>query len=222
MRTLPKVSLLFATLFAAAGPALALSCGEVITRDTTLDADLHCPTGEAALVVARSGITLDLNGHRISGGPDTAGVMLENAHQVTLRGPGRFEGLRVGVEALRSERLTVSGLEFVDVGDGVRLHNSARSDVDGNRFIGIAGHAVAVLALPWSMTEGGRHSIHHNDVRHSEYGVLLVGDDSGGSRVTSNRFDAMGSFAIQQDRRSDENLIEGNQFGDVGVAPVTY
>jgi nitrous oxidase accessory protein NosD len=215
-------TLLFVALFATTGSAFALSCGDTLTRDTVLDADLHCASGEAALFIARNGVTLDLAGHRISGGSSTAGVALENAHGVTVRGPGRFEGLRVGIEAVRSERLTVSGLEFVGVGDGVRLHNSALSDISGNRFDGVAGHAVAVLALPWSVTEGGRHSIHHNEVSHSEYGVLLVGDDSGGSEVSSNRFEAMGTFAIQVDRRADFNRIEDNQFGVVGVTPISY
>jgi hypothetical protein len=215
-------TVLFAALLAATGSASALSCGDTITRDTVLDADLHCASGEAALHIGRHGVVLDLNGHRISGGPDTAGVMLEDVRHAQVRGPGRFEGLRVGIEAVRSEGLSVTGLEFVGVGDGVRLHNSALSDIAGNRFDQVAGHAVAVLALPWSLTEGGRHSIHHNDVSRSEYGVLLVGDDSGDSQVHSNRFDTIGTFAIQVDRRAAWNRVHTNQFGEIGVVPVTY
>jgi hypothetical protein len=215
-------TLLFVALLAATASASALSCGDVITQNTVLDADLNCAGGDAALTIARHGVVLDLNGHRISGGNDTAGVVIDDVRDASVRGPGRFEGLRVGVEATRSEGLRVTELDFVGVGDGVRLHNSTLSDISGNRFDGVVGHAVAVLALPWSVTEGGRHSIHHNEVVNSEYGVLLVGDDSGESQVSDNHFDSIGTFAIQTDRRAMWNRIDGNRFGLVGVTPITH
>ena len=43
-----------------------LECGDTITADTTLDRDLtDCPNN--GIVVGADGITLDLNGHTISG-----------------------------------------------------------------------------------------------------------------------------------------------------------
>src|SRR5829696_8484752 len=51
-----------------AGPASAshVSCGDRITADTTLDADLvNCPNH--GIVIAADDVTLDLNGHLVDG-----------------------------------------------------------------------------------------------------------------------------------------------------------
>jgi parallel beta-helix repeat protein len=64
-------------------PALALagpvSCGDVITEDTTLDSDLDCgdlSADESALVIGADGVTLDLGGHSVSG--PAAGIGIDN------------------------------------------------------------------------------------------------------------------------------------------------
>ena len=62
--------LAFPLASAAGGGVLAqtapLSCGDTITVDTTLDRDLsNCPNN--GIVIGADGITLDLNGHTISG-----------------------------------------------------------------------------------------------------------------------------------------------------------
>jgi parallel beta-helix repeat protein len=57
-----------AAMAVGGGPALAthLSCGDTITADTTLDADLvDCPNH--GIVIGADDITLDLNGHLIDG-----------------------------------------------------------------------------------------------------------------------------------------------------------
>jgi len=46
--------------------AAHLSCGDTITTDTTLDADLIC-AGTPGLIIGAAGITIDLNGFTISG-----------------------------------------------------------------------------------------------------------------------------------------------------------
>jgi hypothetical protein len=50
----------------AAGAAAAqpVSCGQVITQDTRLDADLTCDAGDG-IVIGAPGITLDLGGHKV-------------------------------------------------------------------------------------------------------------------------------------------------------------
>ena len=58
-----------ALLLANVGPAFAghVSCGDVITQDTTLDSDLtDCPLN--GVVIRTDGVRLDLNGHTIDGG----------------------------------------------------------------------------------------------------------------------------------------------------------
>jgi hypothetical protein len=71
--TLPALAIIVALaaaliLVAGSGPAFAspISCGDTITTDTTLEADLiDCPSN--GVVIGADDITLDLNGHVIDG-----------------------------------------------------------------------------------------------------------------------------------------------------------
>ena len=57
---------LLVALLPSSAIATHVSCGDVITQDTTLDSDLvNCP-GDG-VVIGASGITLDLAGHTIDG-----------------------------------------------------------------------------------------------------------------------------------------------------------
>jgi hypothetical protein len=85
--------LLTALLVLGIGPARAqaLGCGATVTQDVTLTADLlDCP-GDG-LVVGAAGITVDLNGHTVSGriisGGDPGQVGIDNSgghDDVTIR-----------------------------------------------------------------------------------------------------------------------------------------
>ena len=69
LRALPVIALLaLSGVTAAAGqsPPPGLECGDTITADTTLDRDLtNCPSN--GIIIGADDITLDLNGHTISG-----------------------------------------------------------------------------------------------------------------------------------------------------------
>ena len=212
-----KRVLAVAVLLSLSGFAAAQSCGDVVTTNVRLERDLHCPGG-TALSVARSGVTIALNGHTISGDADTLAIEATALRDVRNVGPGRITGVGTGIEATRVRGLSVKNVAFIDVGDGVRLHNSSRSEIAHNRFDRVAGHSVAVLSLPWSLTRGNGHSIHDNSVTRSEYGVLLSGFDAGDSIVARNRFDDIGTFAVLDD--GSWNRVDDNEFGDAGVADV--
>lgn len=85
-----------------------LDCGDVITEDTTLTADVGPCAGEG-IIVAADGITLDLGGHTISGDPearaegplgpqgrDRPGILLRRVSGVTVTG-GTVTGFDAGV-----------------------------------------------------------------------------------------------------------------------------
>ena len=70
---------LLVALLPSTAIATHVSCGDVITQDTTLDSDLvNCP-GEG-VVIGASGITLDLAGHLIDGarGPFSSARGVDN------------------------------------------------------------------------------------------------------------------------------------------------
>ena len=97
----------FAVLALGGGRALASEpvCGETIRADTTLHSDLvNCPNN--GVVIGADGITLDLNGHRITGNgklvrrcPKEAicdvGVLNDGHDDVTVKG-GSVRGFGVG------------------------------------------------------------------------------------------------------------------------------
>src|SRR5436309_5420776 len=66
MRLLLLAATVVALVSIGTEPALAahVQCGDVITADTTLDGDLHCPAD--GLVIGADDLTLDLGGHLIA------------------------------------------------------------------------------------------------------------------------------------------------------------
>ncbi|CAN5871304.1 hypothetical protein BH23ACT1_BH23ACT1_08070 [soil metagenome] len=71
-----------------ASPAAAdhVTCGTVLTEDTTLDGDVG-PCSGGGIVIETDGITLDLNGHSVLGTPqpgEGAGILLRQVEGVTV------------------------------------------------------------------------------------------------------------------------------------------
>jgi hypothetical protein len=97
---------------AAAGP---VRCGDRITVDTRLTADLRC-AGGPGLVLA-GGVTLDLGGHRLVGPGSGTGVLVTDPVEATLRN-GQVVGWGTGVDvrqaddSLDTARLAVRAVVF--------------------------------------------------------------------------------------------------------------
>ena len=109
----------------AAQPA----CGQVLTTDTTLTANLNCSgySGDA-LVMGANGITLNLNGKTITGpagydGYD--GVDTEGYNRTTIRN-GTIRDYTYGVNVNDSSRTTVGfmTIDGEDTSNGYGLYNS--------------------------------------------------------------------------------------------------
>ena len=145
----------------ALGPGAArgqpLGCGAVVTQDTTLTNDLLDCQGDG-LVIGAGGITVDLNGHTISGRiisggePGQVGIDNSDGHDdVTIRNGIVQSFARGGVHLAGADRNRVQDLtldffdEFgllLETGSGSRfLRNSV--DRPGQVGIGIFGSAVA-------------------------------------------------------------------------------
>src|SRR4051794_36487243 len=114
-----------------AAPAHAATCGDVITKSTTLKADLtNCP-GDG-LVIGADNITLDLNGHTVDGASvaDTAGIRLAAHHGVTIqRGTLREFGNGVLLDGADGNALMPLSVTAT-VARGIQLQNGS----DGNRL----------------------------------------------------------------------------------------
>ena len=207
---------------AAASPASAqpVTCGQVITQDTTLDADLDCyGTGvQAALFIGADGITLDLGGHTISAsrsiideGHDNVtirngtlanddGPLIKDASSTRLRNL-RFEGITVGLDLVDAHHTDVRASEFpgavLYIEDGSSFNTAAR-----NRF---------------SFSEGVvnvERGANHNRVMENTFVGPSDGDkiflsDADDNRVARNRMSTLFN-GITLVAGSERNTITGN------------
>jgi hypothetical protein len=118
--------------------------GRQITEDTTLDADVEYAKGPA-FIIAAHGVTLDLNGHRVTGGGSATspgegpGIVLQGVSRVTVRN-GTVQHFGAGVVIKGGadnviEQLTISdnlGEVDGDFGDGIVIDGSDHNRVQAN------------------------------------------------------------------------------------------
>ncbi|MFN8149886.1 MAG: right-handed parallel beta-helix repeat-containing protein [Solirubrobacterales bacterium] len=122
---------LFAVLAVTAATADAKQadpvCGQVVRDDLVLKNDLDCSTsGTPGLVVGKDGITIDLNGHVISGA-------------------GAYD-LNEGIENAGHDNVTIKNGEIRRFSHQIYFLNVARSTVTGVRFSGAPGAANGIYS----------------------------------------------------------------------------
>ncbi len=141
--------LIGAGLAVTAAPASAahIACGSIITANTTLDSDVGPCPGDG-LNIKASGITLNLNGHRVfaSNGPgDHTGIRVSASKGVTVMG-GTVEGFDdgVGIHGGSGNKVTkVKALNNIndlvgaecELGDGISIFNSSNNVINMNEAI---------------------------------------------------------------------------------------
>ena len=189
---------------AAAGqsPPAGLECGDTITADTTLDRDLTgCPSN--GIIIGADDITLDLNGHTISGDgkpvrrcprrqPCDMGVAT-TAVTASPSATGRCEGSR---SACSSAACAATGLVGL---------SSSREPVLRLRDRRLCRNASSATARP-PTTRGPTGTGSECSCSHD-------------LRIVSNSFRRNGQIGIHIEN-STGNLIKGNEFvrnGDFGV-----
>lgn len=107
---------LVATGAILADPAQAahVGCDTVITESTILDSDIG-PCEGGGLIIDGDNVTLDLNGHTVSGNaeirqsPDKAGIILRQVSGVTVKN-GTVQGFDAGVAIMGGSANTVRGV----------------------------------------------------------------------------------------------------------------
>jgi hypothetical protein len=209
----------------AAGPR----CGAVLTNSTTLRADVTGCTGDG-LVVGADRITLDLNGHRVSG-TGAAGIRVAGRRAVTVL-DGKVEGFTNNVLLHGStgnvfRRLRVRRSE----GRGVEVLNGS----DGNRFEQVASDEGR---SGFRLQESNRNVLVHITASRNEFnGVFGVAADDNVVQdgVFADNGEAGVGFADGSDRNrivtnttsgspggvsaffGDHNIIAGNRMIGGGV-----
>lgn len=155
----------FAGTVSVGTAAAAVSCGQTITQNTILDADVGPCPGDG-IVVGADNITLDLNGKRVFGTAergDFAGIRLPNRSGVTVMGTPAVRGTRGvvtgfdagvlinGGSANTVQRVIISDNRGPDteetlLGDGIAIFYSANNRLLNNTVTANGGYdGIAVL-----------------------------------------------------------------------------
>ncbi|MFC3715828.1 right-handed parallel beta-helix repeat-containing protein [Luteimonas soli] len=202
--------LLSAIALAHAAPARAQSCGDTITHDITLTANLHCTAGWVALYVPVSGITIDLNGYTLSGNRGLVGIDLQEASSVRIIN-GSIRGFWGGVVGLRSHKLKMQNVKLEDLGTGISLNYSYGAQVIDNNFHGISGPAIS-FGVPLGAGYGaaGSHYIAYNRITGAGTGIKLCGYDNGNAVITGNQLLKIAAYGIHASDGSGSHQVKGN------------
>jgi hypothetical protein len=204
--------------------AQGLECGDVVTHDVVLAADLlDCP-GDG-LVVAGAGVTVDLNHHRIDGVGAGAGIRVL-APSVTLR-KGHVREFQDGVWIAAQDpgQAVVAGLELSGNGRGLVLAGDFPPGQSGDGAVTVAGSAIhdndgnGIAASFWphrtrvlgSRIEANGAGIAFHESRGGTVAGSWIGDNelsgvsfefSPGGRVTGNLLSGNGTWGLQANRSS--------------------
>jgi parallel beta-helix repeat protein len=194
-------------LAAGSRTAGAVECGEVLTEDTVLEADLlDCP-GDG-LIVGADGIRIDLGGHVLGGldssfNPGTIGIRNNGHDDVEIRN-GRIQNFEEGVHL---EGVTRNQLEALGIGSRsstscIVLVDSDRNDIR-DTGMGCGDYGILLIASHGNRLESTRANLNDN-------GSALVRSDH--NELVDNRFGGGEDHSLLLEH-SDHNLVRGNRIG---------
>jgi len=206
------VTALYSPAAVASAHQVPPHCGDAITTDTTLTADVTGCTGNG-LVIAADGITLDLAGHRIAGAAtgDAVGVDVTGHGDVTIEN-GSVSGFEEGVYARRAGGLTVRHMSFSRAAHGGIL-------VDGGSDVTLRRNIATRCGAGIIVTRSNGVVIGANRITRSGSGGIPVFDSRhvriAGNAVSRSRDAAIGLF-----RGSSHNALVGNRVTNSGAGIV--
>ena len=192
----------------------ALSCGDIITRDTVMTADLHCTSGYYALEIQANDVTLDMNGHTLSGSTDLAGIIIYSQNNVSIKGNGAITGFWVGINSTQSDRLEVNNITFYDSGNGVIISSGNEANISNNKFINMFSQGVNIANHLAGLT-ASKNNVINNEFFKNRIGIELCGDHSDRNVVRNNLIWKSQDYGIHV-MQSNHNSIINNQILDTG------
>jgi nitrous oxidase accessory protein NosD len=183
-----------------------VSCGETITTDTTLAADVtNCP--DDAIVIGGDDVTLDLNGHTVGGKGTGVGIDDTAGHSGVTIESGTVTGFDVGVVVADAGETRVTALSAQGGIAGILVVSSHGIRVTENAVTQTSGYAIPMFDTSHVLAAG-------NTLRDDKHGILLSG---GGHGVfTGNRALRSGG-GVEVDQATD-NLVADNLMVDGGDA----
>jgi parallel beta-helix repeat protein len=219
----------------------AVGCGETVTRDVRLTADLSCEASDqtSGLVVGANGVSINLADHRLGniffeGGGGTAGIDNSGGYDdVTVRN-GRINGWGDAIVAAGGDRMHVLAVDASGAQVGLRITGGANDEVHNSeifgRSTGIVASATELVVTHSTIgglfedgivLSGDSARIAYDDITSSgallsERGVRLSGN---GNRIVSNHVHGWVDGNIVVDAGSGNVLRENEVFGTPALPP---
>jgi large repetitive protein len=189
------ISSIVALVAAAPASAQTVTCGQVIVANTTVDNDLSCPDqvpGESALRIGAPGITLDLNGHRITG--HSHAIVNDGYRGVTIRN-GTVGGNNHAIVLTGVTRNTVDHVVVTGITDGLRVSDADHTTISSNVLQGV------------TLSASGHHNTLSGNEMHGFEGLLTVGGSF--NRVIENTTDdsGIGLYGLSYSRVARNHVV---------------
>ena len=207
------VALLTLALLPGAASARQLECGDRVTQDVRLGADLRDCEG-VGLIVGAAGVTVDLGGHTVDGTGRGTGIVNGyggHGHRDVLVRNGTVEGFKVGVRSggrnFELRRVTVTE----NATGGVVLRGSqcavVRSTITDNGY----GHGIAITSANGCRIDSNRVS--------DQLGAGIIASRSKDIAIEDNRVASARRAGIMlagtSDSTVERNIAAAN---DVGIS----
>ncbi|MBN1544285.1 right-handed parallel beta-helix repeat-containing protein [Candidatus Woesearchaeota archaeon] len=174
--------------------ALNLQCGDTITSDTTLPADLAGCTGNG-LNIATAGVTLDCNGHHIQGDYVSSGneygvyitangVTVKNC---TIYGYNTTSGVEAGIYATGSSNVLLLNNTLYNNYYGAWVEGGSGSNITGNNVYGskFQGILVSGAATGFKIMSNIVHDTTSLGVA-NEAGIAVTGGSASNGLIYGN------------------------------------
>ena len=200
--------LVVACLMAGMGPRAAASdlCGTTILADLKLDHDLTC-TGPG-LIVGADGITINLNGHTITGPGSGVGINVPNRTGVLIVG-GTVRNFLAGVQLVNSTAIVVKENRFTGNQDAVFLIGTNGSTIKENTAW--QNTRVGVMLRPSGIRNSTQNVVVENTLTDNTNGIILV-ETPTGNTIKENRISGSSNAGLNVNGAVSGNVIKENAF----------
>jgi hypothetical protein len=127
-----------------AGPVTP-TCGMVVTRSITLGADTPLCAGTSGLIVGADGVTINLNGHQLTGDRSAGhvGIDVQGHAKVTIKN-GIVRGFDRGIVSPASNGLKISNVHVRDCLNQGAVLDGAKIAIAKSAFVLNGGHGVLI------------------------------------------------------------------------------
>jgi parallel beta-helix repeat protein len=198
----------FACLIVLIAPAAMASdlCGTTVVANVNLDHDLMCSGN--GLVVGADGITVNLNGHTITGPGSGVGISVSNRTGVVIVG-GTVKGFLVGVQLVNSTAVVVTENRFTGNQDAVFLVGSSGSTIKEN--VAWQNSRVGVMLRPSGVRNSTQNLVAENTLTDNTNGIILV-ETSTGNVLRENMISGSTNAGINVNGGVSANVIQENAF----------